>query len=212
MRDRPGLELEAWIGSEERAEGQRLRHPGRRRQWLLGRAAAKLLALELMPWLSPLGLRVRRGPLGAPELRDAGGRSLPFALSLSHSADLALAAIRPGRPGGLGVDLERIEPRHPAFLEDFFTDREQAWFGRLADRPRWLAVSLAWAVKEAVLKARGVGLAEDARRVELRPCSLEPAGASPLEVQDPDGARPTVGWGLGPDHGFVMVWACASST
>ena len=57
--------------------------------------------------------------------------------------------------------LEEVEERHPSFAETWFTPTEQA---RLVGAD---ALTRAWAVKEAVLKALGTGMALSPRDVEV---------------------------------------------
>jgi 4'-phosphopantetheinyl transferase len=132
-----------WLGPGEAAVAASLRFPKRRPDWRLGRWTAKL-ALRAHPELGlgevPLSeLEVRAGPGGAPQARR-DGVALPCRLSLSHRGDAAVGAVAAGE-GPLGCDLERVEERSPAFVEDYFTEGEQAWVrqggaGDRGKRPR----------------------------------------------------------------------------
>jgi 4'-phosphopantetheinyl transferase len=206
VRDRAGAELERWLTPEELAEGCRFRHPGRRRQWLLGRVAAKRLAGESLG--NPAAVRVRRGPQGAPWLADPAGRPQPLALSLAHAEGLALAVTAPGAATRLGADLERVEPRGVAFLEDHYTPAERRWLDGLAPAERPLAACVAWTVKEAVLKALGVGLGAPADSVSVGPCALAPSGEfQPVPVRLAGGAAAEAAWRLAPGGEFVLALA-----
>jgi 4'-phosphopantetheinyl transferase len=95
------------------------------------------------------GRPVAQLPLGVP----------PCALSITHSRELAVAAVTAG--GHLGIDLEYVSPRPPAFLDEAFTAAEQSWLrrceGLLGRTPeeRW---NLGWCIKEALVKCSGQGL------------------------------------------------------
>jgi phosphopantetheinyl transferase len=95
----------------------------------------------------------------------------------------------------VGADLERVERRSPYLVEDFFTIDEQKQVGAAPACSRDLLVTAIWSAKEAVLKAHGVGLSVDTRRVS---CTLGtpsgqwqgfslPLGADPLTTN-------TTGW------------------
>jgi 4'-phosphopantetheinyl transferase len=149
-------------GALSAAEAERLaafRLDKRRREWLAGRLAAKslLAAAESGP-LSSYEIGIDK--YGRP---SCGGRLV----SISHSNGWALAAYKPGC-AFLGADLEKVEERHPAWYSDYFHPAE-------LPAPDPSAATRLWAVKEAMMKALGLGLMVDpldirvtAKGVELR--------------------------------------------
>ncbi len=130
--------------------GEALRHAAfrmekRRSEWLAGRLAAKtLLASAAGKPLASFEITV--DTLGRP---SCGGALL----SISHSGGWAMAAMKPGS-GFLGADLEKIEERHPAWYRDYFHASE-------LPAPDPSEATRVWAIKEALLKALGLGLAAD---------------------------------------------------
>ncbi|MFN7143940.1 MAG: SDR family NAD(P)-dependent oxidoreductase, partial [Myxococcota bacterium] len=97
---------------------------------------------------------VVRAPSGEPVVEGADVH-----VTISHLDGEAVAmAVRSARAG---IDLEEVEERHTSFAETWFTPAEQA---RLAGAE---ALTRAWAVKEAVLKALGKGMALSPRDVEV---------------------------------------------
>ena len=166
-----GLDKAEFLLPEELAEGARFRHPGRRRQWLLGRAAAKVLLLRLRGVggnaAAARSLRIVRQDAGWPQACTAAGEPLPLSLSISHSGERALCAVCPKAVGALGADLEKIEPRSAAFLEDFYTEAERRLLSRLSGRERETAVNAVWSLKEALLKALWSGLRRRATDIEI---------------------------------------------
>ena len=92
-------------------------------------------------------------------------------LSLSHSHGLSACATRAGSP--VGVDLEPCT-RHPQWQKvarRWFSPVEQEWLFREDDPNTFLKV---WTLKEAWLKARGLGL-----RIPLDAFSFSLAGRHP---------------------------------
>lgn len=142
--------------SEQRALG-RLHVAKRRREWLAGRVAAKSALGEHL-WRSerkrvaPADLvihSVQSGPRAGQPWTSSG-----HAVSISHSAALAVSGVA---TRSCGVDVERIRPL-PVIVEEAMAN------------PRDLAclpLALRWACKEAVLKASGVGLRFDLRRLAI---------------------------------------------
>ncbi len=146
-----------------------LRFPKRREEWLLGRYAARKL-LGTVPTCrkySMKELEILNDAAGAPFVHLPGGSNLPGSLSLSHSSHKAFCAYTPGPGLHLGIDLEKVEPRSNAFVSDYFTGSEQALVSSAPMDLRALAANLVWSMKESMLKALGVGLHWDTRRVEI---------------------------------------------
>jgi phosphopantetheinyl transferase len=148
---------QAWLSGAERAALSARGTPKRVADRVAGRLAAKR-ALHALTGVDPLTIRLDTHPSGAPVAEVPGHPGV--AVSISHREGRAVAvAVSAGR---VGVDLERIAPRPVSFARDWCTPAE---VGRLGEDP--LRLTLAWACKEAVLKALGVGLACSPREVEL---------------------------------------------
>ncbi|MGW2648511.1 beta-ketoacyl synthase N-terminal-like domain-containing protein [Streptomyces sp. NPDC001393] len=152
------------LGGAERAEYAE-RPPRGRRQWLLGRIAAKDAVRQWL-WrqgegpVFPAELRLLNDELGRPYVTGVHGRALPpLDVSLAHRAEAAVAIVRPHTPRpGPGIDIEEVTERDPATLATALGPAElrllrahaaqggeAVWFTRF------------WAAKEAVAKAEGVG-------------------------------------------------------
>jgi 4'-phosphopantetheinyl transferase len=76
----------------------------------------------------------------------------------------------------VGCDIELVEPRSAAFVEQFLTAAEGRTIAAAADPA--LAANLCWSAKESLLKALRVGLARDLRELEVR------AGEGHFEIDD----------------------------
>lgn len=185
-----------WLSPAERETLTGLSVPKRREDWLLGRFAAKTaLSLSLGYPASALGeLEVRAAPSGTPEAFQKGER-LPVTLSIAHAAGRAASAVA-ALPLALGCDLEAVEARDPAFLEDFFTSEERRMVARASGVLAPLLVNLLWSAKESAAKALGEGLRRDTRTLEV---AAEPSlgfadGWRPLAVRDIESSRWFRGW------------------
>jgi 4'-phosphopantetheinyl transferase EntD len=76
--------------------------------------------------------------------------------SLSHSADIAVAAVPVSGPGGVlgvGVDIELDRTAHPGTARFFLTGAERSWLATIPEADRSGALLRLWTVKEALFKA-----------------------------------------------------------
>ena len=159
-----------FLSASERRAYAALRFPKRRHEWLLGRWTAKqLLQQSLEPYRGlPLpAISVNADPDGAPYLSVDGEGRLPASLSISHRSGRAFCALSPGVSPSIGADIERIEPRAAAFVNDFFTKTEADRVWACPQAARDTLVTVIWSAKEAVLKALREGLRMDTRSVEV---------------------------------------------
>ena len=185
---------DAWLTAAEREVLAGLKVAKRRRDWRLGRFAAKeVIASWLRVDLSRIEVLAQAG--GAPAASLDGGR-VAASITLSHRADRALAAVATNGVT-VGCDLELLEPRSDAFVAEWLAPAEQRLLHAAGGPDRVLVANLMWTAKEAAAKARAEGL-----RLNVRHAVVEPV----LDV-DPseDGWRPLrVEWpsGQGIDRGF----------
>lgn len=166
-----------WLSEREIQRVEQLRFPKRRNEWLRGRWMAKQLLLRSDPQfagLPPNRITIANQPEGAPHVFL---EAIPVegSLSISHREERVAVAWLPGDRAAVGVDIEWIEPRAPAFLEDFFSDMEK--YSALAVPPNRqpMQITLLWSAKEAALKALRLGLRVDSRSVEIVSSNCEPA-------------------------------------
>jgi 4'-phosphopantetheinyl transferase len=159
----------AWLSSRELLRLNSMRFVKRRTDWRLGRWTAKNAVasyLKLPAEFDSLAeIEILSASSGAPGVFFAN-RPANVTISVSHRNGTAACAVVAGFEVPLGCDLETIEPRSDAFLNDYFTVEEQCSIGDGADRD--LAVALLWSAKESALKALGAGLRLDTRCVVVR--------------------------------------------
>jgi len=206
-----------WLSAGERARLGSLRFAKRHtefrtRRWTAKQTLARMLGLDTDPAaLATIEIGHESG--GAPFVCIERQRREDLEVSLSDRAGWAVCLARQatgGRePAGLGIDLEIVEPRSEAFVDDFFTSGEREWVRRLAPGDtRHAAANLIWSAKEAALKVLKRGLRADTRTVEVHVDQRARAdGWAVLEVQ-------AAGRGLLPgwwrrDGVFVLTLAAA---
>lgn len=144
--------LDPWLGADERLRLGRAAHPRRRVSFLRGRAAAKdalaglcgdrhaASCFEIVP--------------GAFEQPVVLGPEPNLGVSLSHTDSVAIAAAFP-ETHPLGVDVERIDPANETVLREYVASRELPGVSGID------ALTLQWAVREALSKVLRGGLAVD---------------------------------------------------
>ncbi len=144
------------------------RPEGRREEWTVGRLALKLAG----------GWYGRKPWHGVDTTYDSRGRPcIPghpsLSCSLSHSGHLVVAAVG---SAPIGVDIERIRPRHQAMI-GYVAGSEEV---DLVSSFRTAAelVTRVWTIKEAALKSGGWGLRIPPRAARIR----RRKGASSVDV------------------------------
>ena len=139
------------LSDAERARAARLARPEIRRRFIAAHAGLRRI----------LSRTVSRSPRTIEIVVGAGGKpALPAGpqFNLSHSGDLALCVVAPS--GAVGVDVEQIRPIPEA------DELARRWLGPAGrhdrgpehEAPPGLCFLRRWTVREAFLKARGVGL------------------------------------------------------
>jgi phosphopantetheinyl transferase len=145
----------------------------RRRDWLMGRLAAKdavrtFLAEHRRVALCPGDIEIVADEHGRPMVDAALGDRFGcrLHLSITHAGGTAAAAVAEGEGEGegegivgIGIDIEPLGRRHDGLDRAAFLDEERAFLDALAaDRRAEWSLRL-WCAKEAVAKALGRGLA-----------------------------------------------------
>jgi phosphopantetheinyl transferase len=218
---------EGWLCPEERERLAAFKVEKRREDWLIGRVNAKALVADAVAYrygvrLDGAAIHIARQPSGAPAVRLAAGTGVPaeppVSISNSHSNGHALCALcwldgfEAGRRlAAVGADLEWVEPRSDAFVSDFLTAPERAWWAAGEGDARHQRANLAWSAKESVLKVVQRGLSVDTYWVSCVPAGdsendwlapmLTPIDGEwePMEVTC-DARFPAHG------HGFRVIW------
>ncbi|MGZ5958412.1 MAG: 4'-phosphopantetheinyl transferase family protein [Myxococcaceae bacterium] len=192
--DPSGTATRAWIDvldPEERARAEAFRTPDLREQYVASHAMVRTV-LSTYASVAPSEWRYAYGSKGQPRLVDA---PVDLRFSLSHSGPRAAVAITVGRE--VGFDLEDIDPaKNPLGIADrFFTPTEAEALRACLASDRSARFTTLWTVKEAVLKARGVGLGSGLGTVEI---DLDDAG-SVRAVAGPEGPWTVRSWAPEPE-------------
>jgi 4'-phosphopantetheinyl transferase len=151
--------------------------------------------------LGPEEWRFSTGPRGQPSVL---GAPVDLRFSLSHAGGRAAVAVTVGC--AVGLDLQEIDAATDALAVAgrFFTPAELEMLRACEGAERTGRFTTLWTVKEAVLKARGGGLASGLATAAVR---LDGSGRL-LAVSAPDGPWSVRAWE--PEHGLHAALALAT--
>lgn len=149
---------ESLLTDDERTRRERLALEPDRERFVIGRALARTMLsryADVAPRDWPIAIDergrpfLRHRPRGAPDLR----------FNLSHTPGLIACATTIGRE--VGIDVEHIgrDVSHQGIPERFFSAREVADLRALPPDQQSIVFFDYWTLKEAYIKARGLGLA-----------------------------------------------------
>lgn len=181
-------EAEALLDDDERERWRRFVFDDDRRQFLLAHAMLRTV-LSRYADVPPSAWRFRKNEFGRPEIAvPATAAGLSF--NLSHTRGLVACAVTLGRTVGIDVeDLGRPTPT-AELAERYFSAFERAELRRLPAERQTERFFELWTLKEAYLKARGVGLS-----LGLDRCSMHfPLGDPPTISFAPDFIDDPAAW------------------
>lgn len=160
----------AWLSATERERYARFVHDDDRFMFLMGRVMARALVARALG-CRPTAWRWREGPHGRPEIDEPG---TTWHFNVAHSAGLVVCAL--GNGHDVGVDVEDLErrPVSPNFARRYLSPGEVADVAAQPAAAQQQRLLTYWTLKEAYLKARGLGVSVPLSEIEF---TLTEAGA-----------------------------------
>ena len=155
------------LTQDEVSRADRFYFPKDREAFIVRRGLLRLILSRYLD-IAPSQLRFCYGAQGKPALiTESTGHTLRF--NLSHSNRLALYAITRGRE--IGVDIEYVRAEFPGLkvADQFFSAREVAILRALPPARRQEIFFTFWTLKEALIKAKGEGLALALDSIDMSP-------------------------------------------
>ncbi len=124
-------------------------------EFLLGRLMIRTLLSRYFPEIEPRDWKFSFNPYGKPIVENA---PLPIDLSLSHSGGFVVLAFTLGAEVGIDIECARASLDVADLASSVFSPGELVFL--LAQQPSRLAETFYrfWTLKEAYIKARGMGL------------------------------------------------------
>jgi len=150
-------EWETWLTAEEQAQVASFGHPDRRREFVTGRAALRLLLADRQQ-RDPSTIALTTAADGAVETAQGDPH-----VSLAHTGPHAVAV---AAPHPVGVDLEHIQPRR-ADLHRFLLHPSEYDLLDTVELMRDELLVLLWTLKEATLKGLRTGFRRSPKTLRL---------------------------------------------
>jgi 4'-phosphopantetheinyl transferase len=152
-----------WLTEPERVRYARFFHDDDRWMFAMGRAMARQLVGRALD-CAPADWRWREGPHGRPEIDEPG---TTWHFNVAHSAGLVACAI--AEACEIGVDVEDLErkPVTSGFASRYLSPAEGADVDAQAPDLRQDRLLTYWTLKEAYLKARGLGVSVTLSDIEF---------------------------------------------
>lgn len=130
-----------------------------------GHLAGRRAVARALHHATPESVTIIKDSCGKPHAHPSGS-SRPIEVSISHAFPFAFAAATTCDQA-LGVDVERIRNFPRTTWEAFLTPAEKVLIARAPLARRNELRTLAWSLKESVLKALGTGLRTHPARVDV---------------------------------------------
>lgn len=169
---------------EEREKQQRFHFERHRHQYLIARVLLRT-TLSRYTGIAPDELQFSINPYGRPELHAAEGLP-PLRFNLSHTRGIVVCAVALEKD--IGVDVEDTGRKVGLELADrFFSDKEKRDLHAVDLSVRRTRFFEYWTLKEAYVKARGMGLAIPLDRFSFR---IEEHRPLSISFENPSMDRP----------------------
>jgi 4'-phosphopantetheinyl transferase len=163
----------ALLSPLERHQEQRFRFHRDRRRYVMTRALLRT-TLSRYASIKPTQWTFVANRYGKPGISNQYDAACDLTFNLSHTDGLIFLALTDG--GAIGVDVENVRS-HPPSLDIahcFFADDEVNALVPLTELERQQRFFDFWTLKEAYIKARGMGLSLDLKKFSF--CFPPPAG------------------------------------
>lgn len=192
--------IDALLEARERERANRFVFERDRRLYLASHALKRaMLTAAVGGTVSPAAWTFEVDARGKPRLSKGVG--LEF--NLSHCRGLVACAV--SQRIALGIDVERLDPNISLDLaRTCFASAEQAWLHGLPETAKATGFYVLWTLKEAYIKATGLGLSQPLDAFAFHFDSLHVTFDDPA-LGDPKAWR-FKQWRAGTEHVMALAW------
>lgn len=168
LDDKAVKSADQYLSIEERARRDRLRFAADRRDFTIAHDLLRRALSRCLVDMPPAAWRFSTNDCGKPFLESIDPQVRELSFSLSHTRGCVACAITLNAP--LGLDVERIDKSQRAqeIADRYFSEKEAGWLRQCSDELRNIRFTELWTLKEAFLKAVGVGLSGSLTSVAFR--------------------------------------------
>lgn len=179
----PSEDFWATLSPDEQARAERFRFAQDRQRFVAGRGVLRRLIGRYLS-LPPAEIGFTYNASGKPSV-PGHPPAVPLEFNTSGSADVALYAFSGG--GCVGVDVEEIRPSidWAEIAATVFPPSEARYLARLPESDRCRMFYKHWTLREAFVKAQGVGLSVPLPHVDFTPW----VRGDPVFLTDASGVR-----------------------
>lgn len=167
---------EALLSSDEHQRWQRFAREEDRRRFLLVRALVRTVLGHALQ-RPPASLQFTADPHGKPRLAGLPAAETSLQFNLSHTRGLSALLLCRGAEVGVDVEDARRTVEHLSLAQRYFATREVAALEALSGADQRELFFAQWTLKEAWVKAKGLGL-----RVPLDEFGFELSGTEPSGI------------------------------
>ncbi len=163
--------LKTYLTYDEIERAAKYKFDRDRARFIIGRALLRIMLGNILDF-NPFQIEIESNNYGKLILSNIKQQNLHF--NLSHSQDYIIYAFCFNDE--VGIDIEKIDTsiNHLEISENYFTDMEIEYLKDSADKDaiakRFFTI---WTRKEALLKAMGVGLAVDLKKIDVTTDSID---------------------------------------
>ncbi|HUU77578.1 MAG TPA: SDR family NAD(P)-dependent oxidoreductase [candidate division Zixibacteria bacterium] len=136
----------------------------RRDEWLAGIYATKKAIMKNLPEIQMNIIKIEKDEYGKPKA-FIGKVKKPYFVSITHSNGYAVSLI--SEESNIGIDLEIIEKRSDALIDELLNPKEQILISKQEKDIQEELITRIWTAKEAVSKVLGTGLNIDLHDLEI---------------------------------------------
>ena len=144
------------LSIEEKRQKQRFYFSRDSHRYLVTRALIRIVLSEYSS-IKPRDWRFKPNPHGRPEIINREPFSIPLSFNISHTRDMIMLGIA-RRSIGVDVENTRISRSFLEIADRYFSPREVDDINSLPKYERYDRFFYYWTLKEAYIKARGMGL------------------------------------------------------
>lgn len=148
----------AWLTEAELKRFQRFQFDGHRKQLLLGRVLMRVALSSYDRSVAAASWNFTHNDYGKPAISEEQNSAALY-FNLSHSAEKVVLAVSRFKDIGVDVECARKPRRVEAIAQRYFSDKESAELLKLPEGQQQSRFYELWTLKEAYIKACGMGLA-----------------------------------------------------
>ena len=188
------------LSEEEQQRCRRFHFEHDRKHYLTAHAMLRLCLAHHLG-CDPQQVELAVGRNGKPEL-VAQSFEAPLSFNLSHTRGMVACIVTSGRACGIDVEGIQLLPEMAGMAQTVYSEKENSWLARQQTTQSQSFFAL-WTLKEAYIKATGLGMSAPLRQISIDPQYLSVNDDS-RPAQDADSWLLDY-WQPGPGHALALA-------